>query len=319
LDNVGGWTYWYGPWYSGLKLHEAGNLDAGNGTLSVRGSIGHYWSSNQGDSFGGWVWDFSASYSGTGYADKNYGYSLRCVKDECIIPQIPLQGIHIPSQNQVIWNWSSVNAAVGYKWNTTNDYTTATEMGTDTTKTETGLTSNTFYTRYVWAYNECGVSNVSILTNQTTEFIIGQNFGGGIIFYIDSTGQHGLIAAPSDQSYGAQWGCYGTILWNSSTAIGTGQTNTTAIVNGCSEQGIPARICNDLVLNGYSDWFLPSKEELDLMYSQRIVIGGFMSIYYWSSSEYSSIQAWGSNFYDGIQYPFSKDNGSILVRAVRAF
>ncbi len=150
-------------------------------------------------------------------------------------------------------------------------------------------------------------------------FVIGQNYGGGIIFYIDSTGQHGLISATSDQTAGAMWGCYGTLIGGTSLAIGTGQANTTAIVNGCSEPGMAAGICNDLVLNGYSDWFLPSQDELYQMYLQRSVIGGFATIGdYWSSTEWHSDSSFGINFGSGNQYMYFKYD-VIYVRAVRAF
>jgi Protein of unknown function (DUF1566) len=178
----------------------------------------------------------------------------------------------------------------------------------------------------VWCSN-CGVSgelevfNGTSWTNMTgvaVSFAIGQSYGGGIIFYIDGTGLHGLISAPTDQSTGAQWGCYGTLIGGTSTAIGTGQANTTAIVNGCSDVGIAARICDDLVLNGYSDWFLPSKDELNQMYLQRIVIGGFANSNYWSSSEYDAVNAWTQDFYLDNQYNYFK-NTPYDVRAIRAF
>jgi uncharacterized protein (TIGR02145 family) len=149
-------------------------------------------------------------------------------------------------------------------------------------------------------------------------FVIGQNYGGGIIFYIDSTGQHGLISAASDQTAGAMWGCYGTFIGGTSTASGAGQANTTAIVNGCSEPGMAAGICNDLVLNGYSDWFLPSRDELNQMYLQKSVIGGFANGDYWSSSEYDATSAFGQNFGSGGQYMYYKYD-VIYVRAVRSF
>jgi hypothetical protein len=150
------------------------------------------------------------------------------------------------------------------------------------------------------------------------KFDIGQSYGGGIIFYIDSTGQHGLIAATSDQGTNAQWGCYGTLIGGTSTAIGTGQANTTAIINGCSTTGIAARICDELVLNGYDDWFLPSKDELYQMYLQKTFIGDFVSYLYWSSSEYSNNDAWGMYFSDGYK---QHDHKSLthFVRAIRAF
>jgi uncharacterized protein (TIGR02145 family) len=150
-------------------------------------------------------------------------------------------------------------------------------------------------------------------------FSIGQHYGGGIIFYIDSTGEHGLISAASDQSNGVTWGCDTTLIGGTSTGIGTGRANTTAIVNGCSQPGIAARICDDLVLNGYSDWFLPSLDELNQMYLQKSVIGGFNTIGdYWSSSEWHSDSSFGQNFESGSQYMYYKYD-LIYVRAIRAF
>jgi Protein of unknown function (DUF1566) len=148
-------------------------------------------------------------------------------------------------------------------------------------------------------------------------FYLGQSFGGGKIFFIDGTGQHGLIAADWDQSSGT-WGCQGTSIPGTSTAIGTGQANTTAIVNGCSDIGIAAKICNDLDLNGYTDWFLASKEELNQMYLQKNAIGGFGGGAYWSSSESGAVNAWAQDFFNGNQGDIPKSN-TFNVRAIRAF
>jgi len=86
----------------------------------------------------------------------------------CLNPTAPVAGTHVPSPTQIIWNWNAVPGATGYKWNTTNDYATATDMAASTTKTETGLTCSTAYTRYIWAYNGCGNSTVLILNQATT-------------------------------------------------------------------------------------------------------------------------------------------------------
>ncbi|MCX6277458.1 MAG: DUF1566 domain-containing protein [Bacteroidetes bacterium] len=180
----------------------------------------------------------------------------------------------------------------------------------------------------VWCSN-CGTSGELQVYNGTTwtnmvgggaslPFVIGQSYGGGIIFYIDGTGLHGLISATTDQSTGAQWGSNGTTI-GTSTAIGTGQANTTLIVNGCSAAGIAARICDDLVLNGYSDWFLPSKDELNQMYLHKDAIGGFASDLYWSSSQYSANNAWYQSFANGDSGANIKTQPTYLVRAVRAF
>jgi hypothetical protein len=148
---------------------------------------------------------------------------------------------------------------------------------------------------------------------------IGERHAGGIIFYLDGKGG-GLVCAESDQSTGAEWGCYETGIGGTKTGIGTGAANTAKIIAGCSEAGIAARICNNLVLNGYSDWFLPSKDELNLMYQnlKQNGVGGFAAYFYWSSSEYSSNYAWLQSFYDGNQYYNGKGN-HLRVRAVRAF
>jgi uncharacterized protein (TIGR02145 family) len=80
----------------------------------------------------------------------------------------PTEGTHIPSATQVIWKWNVVDGATGYKWNTINDYASAIDMGTGTSITETGLSCNTAYTRYVWAYNACGPSGSTTLTQTTS-------------------------------------------------------------------------------------------------------------------------------------------------------
>jgi uncharacterized protein (TIGR02145 family) len=86
---------------------------------------------------------------------------------ECPVPDSPATGTHVPDATQIIWNWNTVAGAAGYKWNTVDDYSTATDMGSGTTKTETGLTCNTPYVRYVWAYNTCGNSGSTALAQAT--------------------------------------------------------------------------------------------------------------------------------------------------------
>jgi len=123
-----------------------------------------------------------------------------------------------------------------------------------------------------------------------TAFTIGQSYGGGLVFYVDGTGQHGLIVNPTPLSSNAPWGCSGTWLGAGGTAIGTGAANTVTIVNGCSTAGIAARLCSDLVLNGYSDWFLPSTDELGAIWNNKDKLG--VTHVGWSSSEASTDYAW---------------------------
>ena len=232
-------------------------------------------------------------------------------------PDAPIAGTHITLPNQIIWNWNKVPGATGYKWNSTDDYASATDMGTDTAMSETGLLPNTTITRYVWAYNICGMSESAALS-QILPLLVGQIYEGGLVFYLDGTGQHGLVCTTSDQSTGTTWGCYGTYIPGTLTAIGTGQANTTVIVNACSEAGRAARICNDLVMNGYSDCFLPSKDEIYQMYLQKDTLGFVTDLIYWSSSESAFDRAWSQNIYNSAQYNTIK-SFTAYVRAVRVF
>ena len=155
-------------------------------------------------------------------------------------------------------------------------------------------------------------------TPTTTVLSIGDTYQGGVIFYLDSNGG-GLIAAPTDQSTGAQWGCYDTTISGADgTAIGTGAQNTIDIEAGCTTPGTAANICANLTLGVYSDWFLPSKDELNEMYQNKSTIGGFASNAYWSSTENVAGAAWAQSFNNGYQYVGDKST-NYYVRAVRAF
>lgn len=149
---------------------------------------------------------------------------------------------------------------------------------------------------------------------------------GGLIFYIndsDSDVWKYLEAAPSDQGSDIAWGCSGTLLDGADgTAVGTGAQNTIDIITGCTTAGIAAKICDDLILGDYSDWYLPSRDELNLMYinlSQN-GLGGFDSLTpHWSSTELDATFAYIQYLENGSQTQSNKDYDFYLVRAVRAF
>ena len=192
-----------------------------------------------------------------------------------------------------------------------------------------GATGSTIGNVLAWAD---GQANMAILTAELTlgdlpgggtTYTIGQAALGGIIAYINgggSTGTSGLVASVSDISTSAEWGCIGTALSGADgTAIGTGNQNTIDIMAGCATAGIAARICGDLTQSGYSDWYLPSKDELNALYTNKAYIGGFADYAYWSSSEYHiASAAYYTDFTNGYSDALPK-NSPLYVRAVRSF
>ncbi len=172
-----------------------------------------------------------------------------------------------------------------------------------------------------------GTAWVNLIGGTTASIIlaVGDDHEGGKIAYLlvsgdpgyDAAVQHGLIAATTDQSTSAAWGCSGTSI-STSTALGTGNQNTINIMAGCGTAGIAARLCGDLVLNGYSDWYLPSEEELGKLRDNRTAIGNLNEIYYWSSTQYSSSHAVRIRISSGDFSNHGKTSG-YGVRAIRTF
>jgi len=150
---------------------------------------------------------------------------------------------------------------------------------------------------------------------------------GGYIFYDKgyySSGWRYLEAAPASTEWtDEEWARGIDLIGATGTGVGTGQSNTTKIVtylNSQGKTGYAAQLCDALVYGGYSDWFLPSKDELNMMYTNLKVfaVGGFADWYYWSSSEASAYDAWAQYFRFSSQHNIGKTNNA-RVRAVRAF
>ena len=162
----------------------------------------------------------------------------------------------------------------------------------------------------------------------STTHAIGDTYGGGKIFWLDESGQHGLIAALTDQSTSIRWfGGSNTNTRARADGIGAGLKNTAIII---ANQGpvdgnaFAATVCNEysVTVDGvtYGDWYLPSIYELNLLYLQRAAVGGFTTDWYWSSTEYDNNNALEQYFDDvgGFQSISFKDF-PYSVRAVRAF
>jgi len=145
---------------------------------------------------------------------------------------------------------------------------------------------------------------------------------GGIVFYDKGSFNNGwryLEVSPVNLE-NVQWGLEGVYLSGTKTGIGEGKRNTEFIIselNKRGETGKAAQLCRAYTLNGYNDWFLPSRDELNELYKQKSHLG-ITSGYFWSSSQYSTDDAWFQYFANGSQYYRSK-YGSGYVRAIRAF
>jgi hypothetical protein len=176
------------------------------------------------------------------------------------------------------------------------------------------------------------VPSAAIVQGQNRETDRTYNIGdtgpaGGIIFFdkgVHSDGWRYLEAAPASSEFRAVWGAMERNVSGTNDAVGTGRQNTR--LN--TESGSAALRCLQLNINGFHDWFLPSRDELDLMYrnlAQR-GLGGFRTIrddrnsthVYWSSSQNCNNKGWGQNFSNGYQGGYDKFN-TYSVRAVRAF
>ncbi len=201
-----------------------------------------------------------------------------------------------------------------------------TGLGTFTSSI-TGLIVNTTYYVRAYATNSAGTAYGAQVSFSSNTLAIGQSYQGGKIAYILKSGDigyiagqtHGLIAAPTDQSTYIVWHNGSYITSDAyGTAIGTGLANTNTIVAYQGTGSYAAYICYNLVLGGYSDWYLPSRDELNQLYLNQSAIGGFVSNWYWSSSEYSSSKAYELNFSNGSMISYDK-NDPIYVRAVRSF
>ncbi|MBN2683246.1 MAG: DUF1566 domain-containing protein, partial [Bacteroidales bacterium] len=156
---------------------------------------------------------------------------------------------------------------------------------------------------------------------------IGNFYQGGVIIYVNISTGNGLVCAVSDQSTGIFWNNGSYISTGAiNTAIGAGQANTTTIITVQGPGTYAALACDNLSTNGYSDWFLPSKDELNLIYQNRSIInstsiangGSSLSNVYWSSSETHSNLSWMQGFVTGGSAMANKDT-NYRIRAIRAF
>ncbi len=197
-------------------------------------------------------------------------------------------------------------------------------------KSSKALPKNVILTWRVRATNADGIGGWSKrLTIKVITLTIGVSYGGGKVAYILQSGdpgyvagqQHGLIAAAADQSSAIQWyNGVDSVTGATGTALGTGLANTNTIiaVQGATATSYAAGLARAYNGGGHTDWYLPSQDELNKLYLNRVVIGGFAAALYWSSSEGGADYSLYQDFSNGDQGGAFKSS-TISVRAVRAF
>ena len=240
---------------------------------------------------------------------------------------------------------------IGIMYSTSSTFGTSTSTiinanasaGTYTTSIS-GLSAVTTYYAKAYATNTAGTTYGPTISFATpvAPIAVGDSYGGGKVFYIFQPADvgfyvanetHGLIAATVDQSTGIRW--YNSNRGNeitgaTATAIGTGKSNTDKIitVQGGSLSWYAAGVARDYKGGGYTDWYLPSRDELNLLYTQKVMVGGFTSsggapYVYFSSTETSFEDAHFTIFENGTNYAcctYSKKYTTTnKVRAIRKF
>jgi len=192
------------------------------------------------------------------------------------------------------------------------------------------------YANFIFETHESLTPYVELISRQSNLiYKIGDFAFGGIVFYVDESGEHGLVCAKNDQSTDVKWGKSNKVRKNE--RLSEEMFSTVTIFNGKSKNTTKgsneyaARICKKLKIKeggvNYADWYLPSKEELNLMYlsadkinSTAVANSGkyFEKTYYWSATEYDYTSSWVQYFENGKQAQHHK-NYYNHVRAIRAF
>lgn len=245
--------------------------------------------------------------------------------ENCDVPSNTIQGFIYSKENLPTINNSEIIVV-----NDNNNQITTSYLYEEPI---TGLEPNTTYYIRSILTNTFGefYGNVVSFTTLDEQNEIGDFAYGGIIFWINpNDNSKGLVCAVSDQSSDIDWNNIGyTITGASGLTIGTGNSNTDSIIaeQGATETNYAAGLARAYNGGGYNDWFLPSRDELNQIYQNRLSIddvaldnGGdsFNYYWYWSSSEYSSSGAWALRFGNG-SIDFKSKDLPFYVRAVRAF
>lgn len=273
---------------------------------------------------------YATNATGTGYGNQIYFLTSDGV------PSLTTQPVSVSNNKWItggtnIFDGGATITQKGVCWATTPNPTIADNKTTDGSgflgySSRAILPANS--TCYIRAYatNSFGTGYGNQIT-LTTTFAIGLLYGGGMIFDVDGSGIHGLIAALSDQGTAVPWapGALFTTATNATSST-NGSANTTTIINVYGNTGTyAARMCRTYTGGGFNDWFLPSNDQLFKLSGYQDIVGGFptpcvlCTFNYWSSTENSNFKAWDQNFNYGSSFNNPQKNQLNYVRAVRAF
>jgi hypothetical protein len=202
-------------------------------------------------------------------------------------------------------------------------------LGTSFADLKSQVSSNSTWgsiTGNIYAQNDL----INLINQSNGPRYIGEKFGGGVIFYLwkdENNIQHGLITSIVDQSTFVQYSnVYGNIgastTWN-------GQLNTSLMAAQAGATSGAWKLCNDYVYNGFTDWYLPSVDQLNLLYNNRFLVNKALAtvsgatqlaeLDYWSSSQVSAFfNAWTFYFSSGSSFVQDKSINK-AVRAIREF
>ncbi|MDR2782418.1 MAG: fibronectin type III domain-containing protein [Treponema sp.] len=275
----------------------------------------------------------------TAAGESELSNSVSAITSTSGVPSVPSGVAAAPqSSSSILVSWASVPGATGYKV-----YRSTSESGayafiastTAASYTDSGLSPSTTYYYKVSSVNVEKESELSSSVSATSAsspkvYKVGDTGpAGGIVFYdlgFTMNGWRYLEAAPADIPGVWQWGSNRKGVDGTIAGIGNGKRNTQLIVEFLNQEGEimkAAQVVEAYEYEGFDDWFLPSKDELDLIYKNLKAksLGGFQSGSYWTSSDaysWDQNRSWFQRFSDGGQGIESKDT-SLYVRAIRQF
>jgi hypothetical protein len=318
----------------GVCWSTSANPTTANSKTTDGGGIGTFTSSITGLSPGTlyYVRAYATNSAGTSYGTQISFTTTAALPTLTTTAVTPTIGGNASTGGNISSDGGSAVTARGVCWSTSASPTIANSKTTNGSGTgvyasaPSGLTLGTKY--YLRAYATNGIGTA--YGNEIVFFAlaIGDTYQGGKVAYIllsgdpgyDAAAVHGLIAETTDQSSSALWGCSGTDLPGATgMVLGTGSQNTNDIVNNCLTIGIAAELCASLSSGGYTDWYLPSRDELIKMCASKALIGGMPGNFYWSSSETGTLNALWIRTSDCASGVGSKPVNSLYVRAARSF